>query len=224
MRKRRSNADRSTSGQGLQPLEKILVEKTFDYLFKLSVPVRAGTHHNTAFALVHIYDYAESVQDDKLLLLLRKKGEAYYKGDRQCPVHYEPSGEDFISACLAEADFMRRVLTPEEFRAWFDEFLPVSSTAQWKAVVEPPEILDLKDPKIGHLIGLDFHKAWAMKGIASVLDDRDPRKDLLVKSALFHESEGIRQMFDSGYGGEHWLASFAIYLLTDTGNAGRAED
>ena len=211
--------DAGIMAKNLEPLEEITVKNIFDYLFKLSVPVRAGTHNNTAFALVHVYDYAASVEDDKLLLLLEKRGEAYYLGDKQCPVHYEPSGEDFISPCLAEADFMRRILPPEKFQAWFDGFLPVSNTALWNAVVKPPEILDKKDPKIGHLIGLDFHRAWAMKGVAAVLDDGDPRKNLLLKSALLHESEGIRQMFESGYGGEHWLASFAIYLLTDTGHA-----
>ncbi len=203
--------------KNLAPLEEIIVKNIFDYLFKLSVPVRAGTHNNTAFALVHTYDYAASVEDDKLLLLLKKKAEAYYLGDKQCPADYEPSGEDFISPCLAEADFMRRALPPGEFQEWFDGFLPVSSTALWRAVVRPPEILDKKDPKIGHLIGLDFHKAWAMNGIAAALDDKDPRKNLLLKSALLHENEGITQMFESGYGGEHWLASFAIYLLTGTG-------
>jgi len=198
-------------------LEDVIVERIFEYLFKLSVPVRSGTHHNTAFALVHIYDYAKTSEDDKLLVLLKKRGTDFYLQDRNCPLDYEPSGEDFISPCLAEADFMKRILTRGNFREWFDTFLPVKNPGQWESIVRPPEVLDKKDPKIGHLIGLSFHRAWAMKSIAAILENNDPRRQLLTKAALWHENEGLNMMFKSGYGGEHWLASFAIYLLTDTG-------
>ena len=209
--------DATIFAKNLEPLEQVIVKKIFEYLLKLSVPVRVGTHNNTAFTLVHVWDYATTVGDDKLQVLLKKRGRDFYLKDTDCPLDYEPSGEDFISPCLAEADFMRRILSPEEFRAWFDGFLPVESTPLWESLVKPPVVLDRKDPVIGHLIGLSFQRAWSMKGIASVLTDRDVRKNLLLKSARWHEQEGLTQMSDSGYGGEHWLASFALYALTDTG-------
>ena len=40
------------------------------------------------------------------------KNPDYYLKDKQCPLAYEPSGEDFLSPCLAEADVVRRVLRP----------------------------------------------------------------------------------------------------------------
>ena len=48
----------------------------------------------------------------------------YYGQDRACPLAYEPSGEDFFSPCLAEADLMRRVLPPRDYAKWLKRFLP----------------------------------------------------------------------------------------------------
>lgn len=203
--------------KNLKVLEEIVVQRVFEYFFKLSVPVREGTHHNSAFALSHAYDYAESVENDKLLVFLEKRGRDYYEKDRSCPLDYEPSGEDFISPCLAEADFMRRILPGDEFASWFDDFMPLGNLPQWEAAVALPEVLDKKDPKIGHLIGLAFHRAWTMRGIAGALDKKDVRRNLLLRSAQWHESQGLSLMSGSGYGGEHWLASFAVFSLTNAG-------
>jgi len=209
--------DAQAWSKNLEVLEGVIVSRVFEYFFKLSLPVREGTHQNSALALAHAYDYARAAKNDKLLVFLKKRGKDYYGDDAHCPMAFEPSGEDFISPCLAEADFMRRILTPGEFRAWIDAFLPIGDLQAWTSAVKTPEVLDRKDPKIGHLIGLMFQRAWAMKGIASVLDKNDPRRTLLVKSAAWHRRTGVGLMADSGYGGEHWLASFAIYLMTDTG-------
>jgi hypothetical protein len=203
--------------KNLKALEDAVVQRVFEYFFKLSVPVREGTHENSAFALSHIHDYAETVEDDKLLVFLEKRGRDYYGDDRSCPLDYEPSGEDFISPCLAEADFMRRILPENEFGAWFDGFMPLGNLPQWKSAVSLPEVLDKKDPKIGHLIGLAFQRAWTMRGIAAALDKKDVRRMLLLKSAQWHESQGLSLMSGSGYGGEHWLASFAVFSLSGTG-------
>jgi len=203
--------------KNLKALEDVIVQRVFEYFFKLSVPVREGTHDNSAFALSHIYDYASAVKNDKLLVFLEKRGRDYFGDDVSCPLDYEPSGEDFISPCLAEADFMRRILDEKEFGAWFDGFMPVGNLVQWKSAVKLPEVLDKKDPKIGHLIGLAFHRAWTMRGIAAALDKKDVRRIVLLRSANWHEAQGLDLMSESGYGGEHWLASFAIFSLTGTG-------
>jgi len=206
--------------KNLKTLEDVIVERVFEYFFKLSVPVREGTHDNSAFALSHIYDYASAVKDDKLIVFLEKRGRDYYLDDENCPLDYEPSGEDFISPCLAEADFMRRILDEEEFGAWFDDFMPVGNFRQWESAAALPEVLDKKDPKIGHLIGLAFHRAWTMRGIAGALDKKDARRVLLLRSAKWHESQGLNLMSGSGYGGEHWLASFAVFSLPGAGLPG----
>ena len=203
--------------KALVPLEALLVQRTQAYLKKLSVPVRAGTHASTAFALVHILDYAEATKNFGLRASIHKAALRYFGKDKRCPVQYEPSGEDFISPCLAEADLMRRVLPASKFASWLSSFLPFSNRLAMKSVMEPPQILDRKDYKIGHLIGLLLHRSWAMQGLAADLPPRDPRRSSFKRSAALHLQSALRQMFDSGYGGTHWLASFAIYTLTQVG-------
>jgi hypothetical protein len=183
----------------------------------LSVPIRAGTHPNTAFAMAHMLDYARAAGDRELAGVIKKRAKDFYAGDRDCPTAYEPSGEDFISPCLAEADLMRRVLDRKEFVTWLDGFLPPLSSKKFRPLLAPAEIKDLKDPKIGHLIGLSLQRAWCYRGIAGALDEQDPRRPFFLKLARLHRHTAVTQMFDSGYGGEHWLASFAIHLLTGAG-------
>jgi hypothetical protein len=201
----------------LVTLERLLAQRTKDYLKRLSVPVRAGTHHSTAFALAHIYDYAIIRGDASLRQAIVEASRRFYLEDRGCPTDYEPSGEDFISPCLAEADLMRRVLPASEFRAWLDRFLPSFASKQIAPLFTPPTVLDKKDPKIGHLIGLSMQRAWTMRGIASALGKDSPKGKILGKLADLHRDHALQMMFDSGYGGTHWLASFAIFMLTDAG-------
>jgi hypothetical protein len=203
--------------KALAPLARHLSGRTADYLDRLSVPIRAGTHPNTAFALVHMLDYARATGDDRLSRAIGKRAREFYLGDRDCPTGYEPSGEDFISPCLAEADLMRRVLGAEEFARWLDGFLPPVTSARFRPMLAPVEVRDPKDPKIGHLIGLALQRAWCFAGLATTLPGEDPRKAIFERLSRLHRHEALEQMFESGYGGEHWLASFAIYLLTGSG-------
>lgn len=203
--------------KNLEPLALFLAGRMAGYLPQLTVPVREGTHANTAFAMVHALDYARTVGDTAFEKLLVDRARDFYLGDRGCPTDYEPSGEDFISPCLVEADLMRRVLSPNEFVIWLRSFLPPMEGARFRPLLRPVEVRDRKDPKIGHLIGLALQRAWCMHGIAGALPDGDPRRPALDQIARLHRHDALQQMFDSGYGGEHWLASFAIYLLTDVG-------
>ena len=57
--------------------------------------------------------------------LLTDAAQRFYAADRDCPLRYEPSGQDFLSPCLAEADFMRRVLDHAAFARWLKTFLPM---------------------------------------------------------------------------------------------------
>jgi hypothetical protein len=199
----------------LVPLAHLLSRRSINYLRTLSVPIRAGTHPNTAFAMMHMLDYARIVGDAELEKTINKRAKDFYLHDRNCPTDYEPSGEDFISPCLAEADLMRRVLPTNEFVSWLGKFLPPLASERFKPLLEPAEVRDLNDPKIVHLIGLALQRAWCFQGIARSLPVEDPRKPVLLKLARLHRAAAVRQMFDSDYGGKHWLASFAIFLLTD---------
>jgi hypothetical protein len=198
----------------LAPLSSHLARGFGAYLPRLSTPVRDGTHANTAFSLVHVLDYARGVGDQELARLIEGRARDFYGADVDCPAHYEPSGEDFVSPCLAEADLMRRVLDRASFVAWLDRFLPSTGSPRFRPLACPVEVRDPKDPRIGHLIGLAFHRAWSFEGIADSLPAGDARVAAFRALAVRHLRAALAQLAGSGYGGHHWLASFAVYTLT----------
>ena len=213
------DADARRWRKALQPLEKVLVERTHDYLPKLTFPIRTGVHPNTAFALGQALDYARIVGDKKLESLIVKRSREYFGRDRDYPFHYEPSGQDFFSAGWNEADLMRRVLSKKEFAEWFRKFAPQVNDP--KKMQKPVEVSDVTDGKIVHLAGLDLSRAWCLQGVAAQLDDDDPRKKIMLDSAKAHAAMGFKYVFSGSYEGEHWLATFAIYTLDQVGVNGK---
>lgn len=195
--------------EAIAPLESYLVGNFLAYLGKINRPMRSGTHSNTAFAMNHIWDYSVAAGNGGLRAAIAAKARALYAGDANCPLAYEPSSGDFISPCFEEADLLRRVLPSEEFRGWFAKFLPVIAPG----LVAPVLPLDSKDYILGHLIGLMYQKATAMRGVATALGSADPAAALLRRAADAQAATGWRLMFDSGYGGTHWLASFAVFYF-----------
>ena len=213
--------DAKTWSANLAPLEKAVVARFLDYLPKLTRPVRTGVHPNTAFALAEALDYARATGKADLEKTILSRSHYYYGADRACPLTYEPSGEDFFSPCFEEADLMRRVLPPAEFSRWLKKFLPSLSPAISKKAfaLEPAVVADPTDPRLVHLDGLNLTRAWTMKGIASALPAGDPRRGVLERSADEHARAGLARVSSGNYEGEHWLASFAVYLLTDAGRS-----
>ena len=201
----------------LRPLEDKIVEQVKDWLPKLSYPIRLGTHNQSAFAFGLMLDYARGVGDEDLAAALEAKTLAFHRSDVNCPLTYEPSGEDFLSPCLMEADLMRRVLTQDEFGAWLDEFLPQIPKSGGDDWLEPGIVLDASDGKLVHLDGVNLSRAWALEGIASALPESDTRLAALQASAKLHKEVGIKAVSDEHYSGSHWLASFATYLTTRRG-------
>src|SRR5580693_3114226 len=121
----------------LRPLEDAAVERLKTWLPKLSHPVRIGEHDQTAFGLGLILDYARSTKNDSLARLVEDAARKFFLADRDCPLNYEPSGEDFLSPCLGEADVMRRVLSQTEFAKWLNDFMPqitVTRNGHWCAL------------------------------------------------------------------------------------------
>jgi hypothetical protein len=199
--------------EALAPLENTLVAALKDFLGKMNLPIRMGMHSNTAYTLMHVWDYATYKKDDALLGLVRSKAKEFFAQDKNCPLAYEPSSGDFISPCFTEADLMRRVLGPKEFKTWLEKFLPKVSAEQLKPVLP----LDDKDYILVHLLGLTFEKAAALRGIASALPAKDPRRLKFEKAAASQAETGWKRMFSSGYGGTHWIASFAIFYYDRAG-------
>src|SRR5437660_9302977 len=181
----------------LRPLEEEAVERLKTWLPKLSHPVRIGEHDQTAFALGLMGDYARRTGDGNLADLVESKARQFYLSDKNCPLAYEPSGEDFLSPCLGEADLMRRVLPQKEFASWLTEFMPqIPETPQesdeaatdWLPVTHSP---DPSDPKLAHLDGLNLSRAWMFEGIISALANDDPRRPALQAAADAHRRAGL---------------------------------
>ena len=201
----------------LRPLEEKIVARVKDWLPKLAYPVRIGTHNQSAFAFGLMLDYARTVGDEDLESLLEEKTLEFFRNDKNCPIGYEPSGEDFLSPCLMEADLMRRVMPRSQYAAWLGSFLPdipLDGSGDW---LEPGVVLDPEDGKLVHLDGVNLSRAWALEGIASALPEDDPRREALLAAAEIHKDAGIKAVSAEHYSGSHWLASFATYLTTQRG-------
>jgi hypothetical protein len=199
--------------KNLQPLADAFVEKYLAFLPKQNYPIRTGVHPNTAFGLAFALDYARAVGDQKLASLIVERAQTYYGHDVNYPASWEPGGEDFFSPALMEADLMRRVLPRREFEAWFHRFLHIDPK-QPKQLLDPAVVTDRTDPKLVHLDGLNLSRAWCMRSIAAVLPQQDPARKILAASAAAHAEAALPYIASGNYEGEHWLASFAVYLLT----------
>jgi hypothetical protein len=201
----------------LQPLEAAALDRLQTWLPKLSHPVRIGEHAQTAFSLGLMIDYARSGKKNAFASLLVGKASEFYEKDVNCPLAYEPSGEDFLSPCIAEADLMRRVLPSAEFAQWLKTFLPQISAARNGAWLQPVVSPDPSDPKLAHLDGLNLSRAWMLEGIASGLPKNDKRLPAILASAEAHRRAGLAAVTGEHYEGGHWLGSYAVYLVTRRG-------
>ncbi len=201
----------------LRPLEEHIVGNVQAWLPPLAYPIRVGTHNQSAFAFGLMLDYARTVENTQLTAALTQKTLGFHQNDTNCPLSYEPSGEDFLSPCLMEADLMRRILPPEAFSLWLDNFLPDIPTTERDDWLEPGIVLNKRDGKLVHLDGVNLSRAWALEGIASGLETSDPRRPALLAAAKRHKKIGIAAISDKHYSGSHWLASFATYLETKRG-------
>src|SRR5262249_33366310 len=201
----------------LRPLEDAAIERLKTWLPKLSHPVRIGEHDQTAFGLGLMLDYARSTKNDSFATLVGDAAKKFFFADKDCPLDYEPSGEDFLSPCLGEADVMRRVLSQTEFAKWLTDFMPqipITGNDDWLTPVISP---DPSDPKLAHLDGLNLSRAWMLEGILSALPGDDRRRAALRAAADAHRRAGLAAVTGAHYEGGHWLGSFAVYLTTQRG-------
>ncbi|MGE5715210.1 MAG: DUF2891 domain-containing protein, partial [Acidobacteriota bacterium] len=200
----------------LAPLEKAAASRLADWLPKLAYPVREGEHAQTAFAFGLVLDWARTTGDERMERLLKARTRDLYSKDRNCPMAYEPSGQDFLSPCLAEADLMRRLLAPPAFASWLRRFIPgiPRDGTPWLKVAT---VTDPSDGKLAHLDGLNLSRAWMLEGIAASLPASDPRLSALRFAAAEHRASGLASVTGAHYEGGHWLGTFAAYLVTGAG-------
>lgn len=201
----------------LEPLEALIVGNIKDWLPKLAYPIRLGTHNQSAFAFGLFLDWAARSGDSEMASLVRNKALRFHRNDRNCPMAYEPSGEDFLSSCLMVADLMRRVMDDREYANWLSDFLPMIPSDGSDDWLEVGIVNDPTDGKLVHLDGLNLSRAWALEGMASALPADDKRRASLLASANLHGNSGEESVRTPHYSGSHWLASFATYWRTRRG-------
>jgi len=198
----------------LAPLAAAFVGLYHGYLPRARVPLRYGLHPNSAFGLLFALDYARTTGNAALHDLCREKALDWYAADTDCPARLEPSGNEFLSPALIEADLMRRVLDAPAFGAWLRRFLPELAAGRPATLFMPAEAGDHTDPQMVHLDGLNLSRAWCLRGIADTLGDTDPRTTVLREAAARHLAAGLPAVQSGDYMGEHWLATFAVFALT----------
>ena len=195
----------------LTPLADAFVVRFSAFLPKATYPTRVGTHFNSAFALTLALEYSEVAADDAFRRLLVNQAIAWYGGDQACQA-WEPSGDDFLSSALMEAECMRRARAMEQFRTWMDGFLPRIANREPSTLFEPAIVSDRSDGKIAHLDGLNLSRAWCWRSLATAWTDDDPRREIALDAANIHLAASMPHVAGD-YMGEHWLATFALLAL-----------
>jgi hypothetical protein len=206
--------------ESLRALEALAAERIVDLLGRLPWPVRGGEHSQTAFALGLTLDWAEEAGRTDVTEAVVARARDYYAADRDAPIAYEPSGHDFLSPALGEADLMRRVLEHADYGAWLDRFLPAPDSDAARRWLSPVTSPDRADGKLAHLDGLNLSRAWMLEGVVSRLAFDHRWRAPLAAAAARHAEAGLASVPAEHYAGSHWLGSFAVYLLTRRGVEG----
>lgn len=196
----------------MQPLADAFARRFQAFLPKAHYPIRTGVHSSTAFALALAQDYAAATRDSELTSLFRDKARAWYLADRDAPA-WEPSGDDFLSATLMEAECLRRLLPRGDFVEWLGRFLPRAADRQPASLFAPAVVTDRSDGKIAHLDGFNFSRAWCWREIADALPAGHPLGEVAEAAAQQLIAASLPHVAGD-YMGEHWLASFATLALT----------
>lgn len=196
--------------QALQPLTETILTLWQEYLPKQTYPNRTGVHPNSAFGLSFAIDWAQTLGHQEFEQQLKAKAVDFYLDNRNIPAYLEPDGADFFSPSLQVADLMSKILADSAYTTWFDAYYEARSIDR---LCESIVVSDRSDYQIGHLDGLMFSRAWNMKHIARKLPEAHPARARFLSAAEQFISTALAHIDEGNYGGEHWLASFAIYAL-----------
>lgn len=201
----------------LRGLAGLFTERFVEWLGRMAYPVRHGVHSNTAFALRRALPHAEltaATGGDRLRAAIRDAADRWFRGDRDYPAGWEPSGTDFLSPALAEAELMAALLPAGEFASWLDGFLPGLADGAPAALFTPALVTDPTDGQGAHLHGLNLSRACAARRIAEALPADDPRRGALAGLVRSHADAALPHAVGTDYMVEHWLACYAVLLLT----------
>jgi DUF2891 family protein len=199
--------------QCLAPLASALSANFRDWLPRATYPVRYGVHANSAFGISRSLPYAR-LRDPGLLRLLVARAEDWFAADTDYPAAWEPSGADFLSPALCEAELLAQLLSPERFADWLSRFLPGIAVRQPASLFTPAIVSDSSDGQIAHLHGLNLSRAWCWRRIAESLPPDDPRVAVALEAMHTHAAAALPHVIGDDYMVEHWLAAYAVLLMT----------
>jgi len=194
----------------LAPLAALIARRMRSWLPRADFPVRAGTHGNSAFALLMALQYARR-RDVTLAAAIEERAHRWFGADRNYPAGYEPGGDDFLSGGLCEALLMARLLPAGRWPSWWSAFAPAepAALASWLA---PVPVADPGDAKIVHLHGLNLSRAWCWRQLLPLLPA--PLRATASQAAQAHLHASLGAATGGDYVGTHWLASFALLATT----------
>jgi hypothetical protein len=198
----------------LRPLADTLERNFLSWLPKATYPLRTGVHTNSSFGISRALPYADRREDGELSRALRDAARRWYLGDTDYPGAWEPSGQDFLSAGLCEAELIACLLPPDEFADWLDRFLPGLAGGEPKALFTPVVVTDSSDGYIAHLRGLNLSRAWAWRRLAETLPAEDPRARVCADASGDHAEASLPYVSGDDYMVEHWLAAYAVLLFS----------
>ncbi|WP_370939358.1 DUF2891 domain-containing protein [Amycolatopsis sp. cg13] len=202
----------------LQPLSRLFATRFLDWLPKVTYPIRYGLHENGAFGLSRALPYADylaSQGEPQLQEVITETAWRWFGSDRDYPGAWEPSGADFLTPALAEAELMSRLMSAADFGAWLEDFLPGISDRNPAALFTPAVVTDASDGLIAHLHGLNLHRAWCWRRIAAALPDGDSRVAAVEAASREHAEASLPQVTEGPYAVEHFLAYYALLLLSE---------
>lgn len=213
-----SNANHSrATAEHIMPLARRIADRFLEWLPIATYPVRYGVHANSACGLRLALPWARHLAatgDDTLLTAITEASHRWFSADQDYPAAYEPSGSDFLSPALIEAELMQHLLPESEFTTWFATFLPGLITGQPASLFRPAIVSDPTDGQIGHLHGLNLSRAWCWRRLAQALPTDHPARTSWLDTATHHADTSLPFVIDSDYMLEHWLVSFAMLYLT----------
>jgi hypothetical protein len=215
------DADARRWSAHLRPLAKALSNNFLEWLPKATYPIRHGVHGNSAFGMSRALPYAREVArtgQPELLEVVTGKALGWFRSDVDYPARFEPSGADFLSPALSEAELMGQLLSPDHFGDWLEAYLPGLASQEPRELFTPVVVSDASDGQIAHLHGLNLSRAWCWRRIADLLPQNDPRAALALSAMRTHAAAGLPHVTGDDYDDymvEHWLAAYAVLLMTD---------
>lgn len=206
--------------KAMEPLASVLTDSFLRWLPKATYPVRVGLHANSAFGLSRALPYARlqaGPEPSELESAINGAARRWYAADAGYPGSWEPSGHDFLSPALAEAELMACLQPAGEFAGWLQAFLPAIVSAEPASLFTPAIVSDPSDGQIAHLHGLNLSRAWCWRRLAQTLPAADPRIPACLDAARAHADASLPHVTTGDYMVTHWLAAYAVLLLSDAG-------